>query len=158
MIEVVGDIWGFADSAWIVIPISSSVGKAGLIMSAGLPAEAKRRFPGLSQDWGRGANQSMQGGYVADRNRWLIGVKTKREYKHPATERMVAESLCGLVSWVYDEKTNNKKSKRSTIVMPRLGVGLNGLKWDTAYSLIAGFALTIKPTGYEVIVVEVNAE
>lgn len=131
MQEVVGNIWDYLSTHWIVIPTNAGWKITGEnIMGRGLAQQATRRFPGLAASYGEFCRQHpgeakifpIKSGDV-----WLIMLPTKP--LNPAAPNMSwkGKSDINLIERCVIELSRFTYGPRS-VALPALGCGLGGLK------------------------------
>ena len=128
MIEIIGDIWNYLDSAnAICIPtngiVKKSDGKA--VMGAGLALQALKICPIADEALGLSLQRYGQRvGIIGHYNScYLVAFPTKVHWKDPSILSLIETSAQRLVVF------SNVMSWKA-IVLPRVGCGLGQLQWD----------------------------
>lgn len=135
LIEVYGDIWNYVHTHKIIIP-TNQLG----IMGAGLALAAKKKFPGIQNDY-QAALPSLSSRAIP----WvpvnfpeLILAPTKRHWREKSRledVRIVLRELSHI--------------EGGPFAIPEMGCGLGGLKWKSVYPLYDVF----RPTKQEWVLV-----
>ena len=117
MKEITGNIWGFHDQGWIVIPVNGAVKNNGeAIMGAGLAKQAATRFPELSKELGSWITDSGSNVYWHGVETHIITFPTKhRDWRADSCLGMIDESAWKLGKW--------NEPASGDIYLPRLGCG-----------------------------------
>lgn len=131
MREATGDIWQWAvinaDAACVLTNMTVASGK--LIMGGGQAREARTMYPNLPAYWGalyaKLSPEALSACYVYDPSELyvLVSFPTKRHPSEDSTLALIENSALAL-SYATD------KWSWETVVLPRPGCGLGGLKWE----------------------------
>lgn len=149
MLEIVGNIWDQNTDA-IVIPTNMVVKSNGhLVMGAGLAKQALDRYPDLALEWG---NHYIKWQYSTPEEKTdfalvktakvrelnghkvtLISAPTKYDWREQSDLTLVMRSAKGI------QEIINTNPHIETAVLPQLGCGLGGLKWERVKKVIEPF-------------------
>lgn len=123
--ERTGDIWSYVFTHSIVIPTN----RKG-IMGAGLALQAKSRYPGIQiayQDW-LGTTDDKGAPWYSEQFPDLVLAPTKRCWRNSSNIPDLDEVL-----------TKLSKLEGGPFVLPEMGCGLGGLKWEDTVHLYKVF-------------------
>lgn len=131
MLEVVGDIWEYAGTGFIVITTNGSVtGDGRAIFGQGVARQAAARFPGLAERLG--TLLAKRGNHVFDLENEIVTFPIEETPWSLPDLRIIARSaqelrlLADLSGW-------------QRIVVPRPGCGGGGLAWQEVQPLLATY-------------------
>jgi hypothetical protein len=128
MLETVGDIWEYAETAIIAVTTNGSLTNKGLaVFGRGVASQAAIRFPGLAEKLGR--LLSEKGSHVHDLGCGIVSFPVEETAWSQPDLRIIARSarelrtLADSVGW-------------QRIVVPRPGCGGGGLPWKEVKPLL----------------------
>lgn len=122
MIEVIGDLWTYP-AEWRCITTNGVVKDNGtLVMGGGCALEAKQKYPGIDEKLGNMVKVYGNKPYTVEMYK-IITMPTKNHWKDDSDIDLIVYSAIKIAEFV---KLNYIKS----IVIPRPGCGLGGLKWE----------------------------
>lgn len=144
MLEVTGNIWDYEADA-VCVTTNLVVTGNGLVMGAGIAKQAKDRYPSLPHLFGeyyRGFSLSgirndftycVAKSVIPPPNwplftRHIVAFPTKYHWRDHSDLLLIRKSAQDLVYLV--ERLEDDLDKDVTVVLPRPGCGLGGLKWD----------------------------
>ena len=129
MIEVVGNIWEYADSSVIAITTNGSLTRDGrAIFGRGVARQAALRYPGLAEKLGRLLAEG--GSHVFDLGCGIVTFPVEETPWSQPDLRIIARSA-GELQLLAD------RSGWDRIVVPRPGCGGGGLAWRDVRPLLA---------------------
>ncbi|MBC7961968.1 MAG: ADP-ribose-binding protein [Steroidobacteraceae bacterium] len=128
MLEVVGDIWGYAETAVIVVTSNGSLTREGrAVLGRGVARQAAVRFSGLADKLGR--LLAEQGSHVFDLGCGVVSFPVEETAWSLPDLRIIARSAEELRILV-------DQSGWRRIVVPRPGCGGGGLAWNDVRPLL----------------------
>jgi len=129
MLEVVGDIWGYAETAVIAITTNGSLTKDGrAVIGRGVARQASARFPMLAEKLGR--LLAERGSHVFDLGSGIVSYPVEETAWSLPDLRIIARSAQEL-------RQLADQSGWLRIVVPRPGCGGGGLPWKDVQPLLA---------------------
>lgn len=133
MIEAKGDLWQIGRTAdAIVVTTNGTVKPNGEnIMGGGSALEAAQRYPLLPGCLG--SRLLKKGNHVHvfhyDSRQAIVTMPTKNDIKHRSNLLLIERSVLELIEYALDYGWRS-------IVMPRPGCGLGGLKWEEVKPIV----------------------
>ena len=128
MIETIGDIWEYAETAAIAITTNGSLTRDGrAVIGRGVARQAAVRFPGLAEKLGSLLKE--QGSHVFDLGSGIISFPVEETAWSQPDLRIIARSAEELRLLV-------DRSGWRQIVVPRPGCGGGGLVWKDIRPLL----------------------
>lgn len=122
-----GDIWELAHACegLVVVPTNTTIRKDGLaVMGAGLAKNAADKFPSLPQQLATHINRWNERLYV---DQHVICLPTKRDWQQSSTIELVEQGCRELAEL---DRIFTICGYKRPILVPQLGCGLGGLKWE----------------------------
>lgn len=131
MKETRGDLWERQDADALVVLTNGVVTNGALVMGGGVAREASDRFAPLAVVWGQDIiNHGLHVcAYETGLGPALVAFPTKRHWRDPSDLDLIAQSASELV-----DLTNHRGW--GTVVLPRPGCGLGGLKWENVRPIL----------------------
>lgn len=136
MKERIGNIWdliGVVDA--ICVTTNGMVKRDGtLVMGAGIAKDAAQRFPSISKNLGKLVKTNGNIPHIGYETNGtsIVSFPTKEHWKCSSVIELIRKSC------VHLEKMANEKNW-STIALPRPGVGLGQLKWNTVKPILEAY-------------------
>jgi hypothetical protein len=128
MIEIVGDIWEYPETAVIAITTNGSLTRDGrAIFGRGVAKQAALRYPGLADELGR--LLADQGNHVFDLGNGIVTFPVEETPWSLPDLRIIARSAGEL-------RLQADHSGWQQIVVPRPGCGGGGLTWEEVKPLL----------------------
>ena len=128
MLEAVGDIWGYGETAIVVITTNGSVARNGrAIFGRGVAHQAALRFPALAERLGRLLAEG--GNHVFDLGCGIATFPVEETPWSLPDLRLIARSAEEL-------RTLADRAGWQRIVVPRPGCGGGGLQWQDVRHLL----------------------
>jgi len=147
MIELNADIWEDSDIDVICVTTNGTVKSDGCnIMGGGIALEAARRIPNLPKTYGELlTNYGLHVQYMAlyehfilyqmvTKKHIILAFPTKYEISQNSSTKLIQHSLDELITFAHI-------FPQYTIGLPRPGVGLGGLNWETTIKPIIDYML-----------------
>ena len=129
MIETVGDIWKYLETAAIAITTNGSLTRDGrAVFGRGVAKQAALRFPGIADILGRLLAQ--QGSHVFDLGCGIVSFPVEETAWSQPDLRIIARSAEEL-------RTLADRSGWRRIVVPQPGCGGGGLAWKDVQPVLA---------------------
>jgi hypothetical protein len=128
--EIKGDIWEARFySSWRVIPTNCEVKTNGLaVMGAGVALQAVQRYSWLAASYGKQLST-----YTTPQ---LSAIPDSRLLLFPTKYRARERSSLTLIESMSEELAKFLRGSQMTVVMPRVGAGLGGLRWSDVKSVL----------------------
>ncbi len=134
MKEIKGNIFDITDADAICVTTNGVLDTQGaLVMGAGLALQFKNKYTGIAVRLGKKVKQfgnHCHTDWVSFDSRTLVSVPTKEHWKDPSPMWLIERSAHELAALA-------DKHKWRKIVLPRLGTGLGGLKWEDVKAVIS---------------------
>lgn len=136
MQELTGDVWSLAKSLpadAVCIPTNLVVkGDGKAVMGKGMALDALHRFPGIDTQLGNYLNYWGKQYMIFDiLPRWHPSYQGYRLYSFPTKGHFSKPSNIQLIEAAAIELEKDVTMRKlKTILLPRVGCGLGGLKWD----------------------------
>ena len=129
MLEVPGDLWSYK-ADYRCIPTNGVVTSDGrLVMGAGVAKAALELSPWIDRMLGNYVKEKGNIPCILDGSR-LISFPTKSHWKGDSSLGLISDSAHWIANWA-------KNNESPIIVLPRVGCGLGGLRWDTVQPLLS---------------------
>jgi len=150
MLEIIGSMWDVKFVDAVCIPTNGILKKNGeLVMGAGIAKVAKEKFPKLPKILGDYVAQYGNKVFYCGEHNGLsyLSFPTKHHWKDSSDIKLITESCKQLVRMVdkfgqcveIEDGVQKLKQKWSTIVLPRVGCGLGGLKWSNVSKILKNY-------------------
>lgn len=137
MRELTGDIWKVAKDIKadaIAVTTNLCVRKDGkAVMGAGIALDAVRRYPGIDKTlgeriiyWGKDQHYVYR---LTTKKPFILSFPTKNDWRKPSLPKLIEKSAIYLKGYADSERF-------TTVVLPRPGCGLGGLKWPAVKKIL----------------------
>lgn len=128
MLEIVGDIWDYADQSVIVITTNGSLTRDGrAVIGRGVAKQAISRFPDLAAKLGKCVVEN--GNHVFDLGEGIVSFPVEETAWSLPDKRIITRSACEL-------RVMADMRKWQKIIVPRPGCGGGGLAWQEVKPLL----------------------